>query len=65
MNNLENDLQRGYKRMLIVILVWILISAPILFIVPDESVFFALITWMAWVILGILLSPKIVKKIWE
>ena len=65
MNNLLNDLQKGYIRMFIVICIWILIPTPILFIVPNESVFFALITWMTWVILGILLSPKIVKKIWE
>lgn len=71
MNNLENDkdfqkkLQKGYERMSIVVCLWATILAPILFIVPDESKFFAVITWLTWVILGIILSPKIVKKIWE
>ena len=40
MNNLLNDLQKGYIRMFIVICIWILIPTPILFIVPNESVFF-------------------------
>lgn len=71
MNNLENDkdfqkkLQKGYERMSIVVCLWATILTPILFIVPDESKFFAVITWLTWVILGIILSPKIVKKIWE
>ncbi len=71
MNNLENDkdfqkkLQKGYERMSIVTCLWATILVPILFIVPDESKFFAVITWLVWVILGILLSPKIVEKIWQ
>jgi len=71
MNNLENDkdfqkkLQKGYERMSIVVCLWSTILVPILFIVPDESKFFAVLTWMVWIILGILLSPKIVEKIWH
>jgi len=71
MNNLENDkdfqkkLQKGYERMSIVVCLWTTILAPIIFIVPDESKFFAVLTWMVWIILGILLSPKIVEKIWH
>lgn len=71
MNNLENDkefkkrLEKSYKRMALVSSLWALLGSPLIFLTPDESKFFAIITWYAWVILGVLLSPKIINKIWE
>ena len=60
----QKKLQKGYERMSIVVCLWACILAPILFISNDNQ-FMLVITWMIWVILGILLSPKIVNKIWS
>lgn len=69
--NLHNDkdfqkkLQKGYKRLALVSSIWALISSPFLFIWTNQDAFFPVIGWLTWCIIGILLSPKIVNRIWK
>ena len=69
--NLHNDkdfqkrkLQKGYKRLALVSSIWALISSPFLFW-TNQDAFFPVIGWLTWCIIGILLSPKIVNRIWK
>jgi hypothetical protein len=78
--NLDNDkefqkkLQKGYERLALVSSLWALISSPLLFILiqptgsfklDNDKYFLVVLVYLIWCIIGILLSPKIVNKIWK
>ncbi len=53
------------KRLSIVCVIFSLIGAPIVFLFGEYNRPFILFLWLIWVIIGILLSPKIARKIWK
>lgn len=65
MTELEKKLETGYKRLAIVSIIWSLLAMPFVFFIPKNSLSFFVIFWLIWIIIGILLSPKIVIKIWK
>lgn len=72
-NNNDREFDRkiyiANKRSAIVSVIWCSLLLPIIFFIPDDnfntfiSVF--IYCWMLWAIVGILLLPKIIRKIWK
>ena len=54
---------RCSKRLAIVIIVWCLITLPIIFLFPESGLIKFL--WLIWILVGVRLSPWIAGKIWK
>jgi hypothetical protein len=68
--NFDNELDKGNRRMAIVITVWsILFAIPTLILMHyNENDLIRKLLCISWTVeafIGILLSPKIVNKIWK
>ena len=65
----DRKIQIGNKRSAIVSMIWCSLLLPIIFFIPDDkfntfiSVF--VYCWIMWTVVGILLLPKILRKIWK
>jgi len=64
-NEFDRSIHIGNKRMAIVSVIWCLIIIPIIFFVSNNYLGFFIILWLIWTIIGVLVSPKISKKIWK
>lgn len=63
---LEERIQLGNKRMAIVSSLWVIIGAPFVFLAnPNYMTEVMLFLFMPYCILGIRMSPYIVRKIWK
>lgn len=64
-DNLENKLEKGYKRLCLVNVVWSSILIPLVFLFSERYIPIFVIVWLIWFIIGLLLSPKITMRIWR
>ncbi len=66
MKNFDDDIEelsdRYNKRLAIVVIVWCLITVPLMFLFTEKNL---IICWIVLTIVGIRLSPWISGKIWK
>jgi len=62
---MKDKLEKGYKRLCIVNVVWTSILLPFVFLFNEQYIPIFVIIWMVWCIIGLLLSPKITMRIWR
>jgi len=55
----------GNKRLALVTIILALIPVPLIAFIPQNYLQLFTIGWFIWVIIGILLSVKIINKIWK
>ena len=66
MTELEKKIEQGNKRLALVCCVWTLIfSIPLFFLINKPYWTAIIMSYMGVVIIGVLLSPKIVNLIWK
>lgn len=65
LDDIEEILDKGYKRLVIVTTIWCLITVPIIFLIPEGDLIIFAFFWLIWVLIGIRLAPWIVRKIWK
>ena len=61
--DIEESLDKGYKRLAIVTTIWCIITTPIIFFIPESYLVIFAFFWLIWSLIGIKLSPWITKKI--
>ena len=64
-NDIEELLDRAYKRLAIVSTIWCLITTPIILFIPENDLVIFVFFWLIWSLIGIRLSPWISGKIWK
>ena len=64
-DNLDDKLEKGYKRLCVVNVIWSSILMPFVFLFSEHYIPIFVIGWLIWVIIGLFLSPKITMKIWR
>ena len=64
-DDIEESLDKGYKRLAIVTTIWCLITTPIIFFIPESDLVIFVFFWLIWSLIGIRLSPWLVVKIWK
>jgi hypothetical protein len=64
-DNLNEKLEQGYKRLCLVNVVWSLLLMPLAFVFNENDLSMFVLIWMIWIIIGLLLSPKITMRIWR
>lgn len=62
---LGKKINQGNKRMAIVVTVWSLITIPFILFFNDKQIYLFFILWCLWIDIGILLSSKIINKLWK
>lgn len=72
MSEIQNKIDKGFKRLALVCSVWTLIVSLPIIIWTDELNklsdwyrILSIVIWLGIINLGIVLSPKIVSKIWK
>lgn len=64
-DELNKKLEKGYQRMSIFVFTWGIIGALPIFIIPNNYLLIYTIIWYTWMLYGILISPKMLKKFWR
>jgi len=64
-NDIEEIVDIGNRRLAIVTIIWCLITVPIIFFIPQNDLVIFAFFWLIWALIGIRLSPTIVRKIWK
>ena len=62
---LQNKLDIGYKRLALISTLWAISTTPFVFIIDKSYLTIYVIIWMIWVNVGVFISPKIMKLIWN
>ena len=63
--SLEKKIERGFKRMAIIVIILSIIPMPIIFFLEPKNLNWFVVLEMGWTILVILNSYKLVKFIWK
>lgn len=63
--SLEKKIERGFKRMAIIVIILSIIPMPIIFFLELKNLDWFVVLEMGWTILVILNSHKLVKFIWK
>ena len=70
MTKLEEKIQRGYKRLSIILTIWTIIPLLFIFFIKESYLIYFIVFEMIWIIIGIFYSFKLLlyfdmKKIWK
>jgi hypothetical protein len=69
MKKINEEIEKSYKRMSLIVIIWSTLGffalIPCIDIKEEPIWMICVVAWMIWSLIGILLSPKIVNKIWK
>jgi hypothetical protein len=57
-----NKIDKGNKILTVIVICWAILLIPFVFLIDKKNVPIFIVAWMLWIIIGVILSPKLIYK---